>query len=145
MVSCVLIEFGETEVGNLGPAVVQEDIGGLNVPVRDSHLLQVPESVVEVQNNSFDFGLSEVLLLLEALVEVSFIAELSDDVAVAFGEESLVEVEDVGVVQGLQYLDLLVDQFLQSFGLEFVQGDDFDGDCVFCVGEGVRVRMFCPR
>jgi hypothetical protein len=123
---------------------VQEDIGGLDISVRDTHLLQVPESVVEIQNNSFDFGLREGLLL-EPLVEIPFVAELSDDVAVALGEESLLEVKDVGVVQGLQYLDLLVDQFLQSFGLEFVQGDDFDGYCVLCVGKGVRVRMFCPR
>jgi hypothetical protein len=140
----ILVELGESEVGDLGSAVVQEDIGSLEVAVRDAHLPQVLEAQVDVEHELGEFCVGKTLAL-EAFLEVALAAELRDDVAVAVGEEGLVEPDHVGVTHLLQDADLLEDELLEVLGLERVQRDDLDGHGLFWVGQGVRVTVLRPR
>lgn len=144
MAKQIRVELGESEVCDLGLSGVEEDVGGFEVAVGDVHLAEVPESAVDVGDEFLEFLFGEAAAG-EALLEVAVGAEVGDDVAVAFGEERLVELEDVGVVHALQDADLLEDEFLQPAGLQRVQRDDLDGHGGVCVPAGVLVFWFTPR
>lgn len=64
----------------------------------------------------------------DPFLEISTIAQLSDDIAIAIGEECLMKAENMGVIHQLQNFDFLEDEGLESLGLELVKGDGFDGN-----------------
>lgn len=56
------------------------------------------ESLKNFSNQRKGFFLRKFLALLEEVLEVSFIAELGDDVAIVGRTEDVVAFEDVGVI-----------------------------------------------
>lgn len=93
----VLGELGEAEVGDLGLAVVDEDVGYLQVAVDHAFLGEVEQALEDVPDVGEGLGFAEDPLGAQFALEVSFVAEFGDDVAVAVAGEDLVAAEDVGV------------------------------------------------
>lgn len=101
----ILGELGEAEVGNFGLGVVHEDVSYFEVPVDDVLLCQVLQSLEDVLDDGSCLVFIEVALLPQTGFEVSLIAELGDDVAVAVAGEDLEAAEDIGVAEFLEDVD----------------------------------------
>lgn len=123
----LLIKLGESEVRNLGHPIMHEDVGALEIAMRDAHLPQIPQPIVEIQYDSIELIFCEGFLPTEPVLEIALVADFGDDVAVAVGEQRLVKLDDVGVVHLLQDADLLEDELLQPLGLQRIQRHDLYG------------------
>lgn len=71
--------------------------------------------------------LCQLLALLEEVLEVALVAELGDDVAIIGGAEDVVALEDVGVAEFLERLDLALEHLLLGLALDGADVDDLDG------------------
>mgnify|MGYP000986650273 CR=1 FL=1 len=76
----------------------------------DFHLFEISESLIDVSYEFLQF-LFCGLFDFKVIFEVALVAELGDDIAIAFREEGFVKFEDVGVVHLLQYSDFFEDKF----------------------------------
>lgn len=106
MAGGVLGELGEAEVRDLGAAVVQEDVGDLQIAVDHVLLGEVEESLEDIADDGLGLVLLEVAVLAEAGLEVALVAELGDDVAIAVAGEDLQTAQYVRVVHFLEDFDL---------------------------------------
>jgi hypothetical protein len=66
----------------------------------------VNEAHKDLPNKGKSFFFRELLAFLEEVLEISFVAELSDDVAVIGGAENIVAFKDVRVVEFLESVNL---------------------------------------
>lgn len=132
-------KFGKAKVSQLGLAIVDEDIGNLEVPMHDVIFSEVEEASEDVLDVSFGFWFLDVAAAAEFALEVAFVAEFGDDVAVAIAGENLVAAQDVGMVQLLQDINFGEEKFFKLLALEAVEFDDLDGDDFFCMGRGLLV------
>lgn len=87
----------------------------------DSHFFEIFQSLVNIRDNLSEVLIVERFLVDDAIFEIAFVAQFGDDVAVAFGEQSLVEFENVGMIDLLEYFDLLKDEIFEQFGFERIQ------------------------
>ena len=97
---------------------MQEYVCDLQITVDHVLLRQVKQSLEDVLDDGLGPILIEVLLFPQPRLEVSFVAELSDDVAVAVAGEHLVALEHIGMVELLQHVNLREEQFLKLLALE---------------------------
>ena len=141
----VLGELREPEVRDLGAAVVQEDVGDLEIAVDHVLLGEVEEPLEDVADDGLGLVLLEVAVLAQAGLEVALVAELGDDVAIAVAGEDLVALEDVGVAQLLQHVDLREQQFLQLLALQRLQLHDLDRHDFVCISHPLLEISWCAR
>ena len=97
---------------------MQEYVCDLQITVDHVLLGQVKQSLEDVLDDGLGPILVEVLLFPQPRLEVPFVAELSDDVAVAVAGEHLVALEHIGMVELLQHVNLREEQFLKLLALE---------------------------
>lgn len=97
---------------------MQEYVCDLQITVDHVLLRQVKQSLEDVLDDGLGPILVEVLLFPEPRLEVPFVAELSDDVAVAVAGEHLIALEHIGMVELLQHVNLREEQFLKLLALE---------------------------
>ena len=97
---------------------MQEYVCDLQITVDHVLLRQVKQTLEDVLDDGLGPILVEVLLFPQPRLEVSFVAELSDDVAVAVAGEHLVALEHIGMVELLQHVNLREEQFLKLLALE---------------------------
>ena len=97
---------------------MQEYVCDLQITVDHVLLRQVKQSLEDVLDDGLGPILIEVLLFPQPRLEVPFVAELSDDVAVAVAGEHLVALEHIGMVELLQHVNLREEQFLKLLALE---------------------------
>ena len=114
----VLCKLSKTEVSNFGSTVVQEDIGNFQVPVDDIFFSQIEESLKDILDYGLRLELVKVALFAKAGLEVTFVAELSYDVAVSVAGEDLETFEHVRMVEFLQDVNLGKQKFLKLFAFE---------------------------
>ena len=97
---------------------MQEYVCDLQITVDHVLLRQVKQTLEDVLDDGLGPILVEVLLFPQPRLEVPFVAELSDDVAVAVAGEHLVALEHIGMVELLQHVNLREEQFLKLLALE---------------------------
>ena len=97
---------------------MQEYVCDLQITVDHVLLRQVKQSLEDVLDDGLGPILIEVLLFPQPRLEVPFVAELSDDVAVAVAGEHLIALEHIGMVELLQHVNLREEQFLKLLALE---------------------------
>jgi hypothetical protein len=97
VLKAILGELSEPKVGYFGLGVVHEDVGNFEVPVDDILLREVLQSFEDVLDDGGRLVLVEVPFLAQTGLEVSLVAELGDDVAVAVAGEDLEAAQDVGM------------------------------------------------
>ena len=97
---------------------MQEYVCDLQITVDHVLLRQVKQTLEDVLDDGLGPILIEVLLFPQPRLEVPFVAELSDDVAVAVAGEHLVALEHIGMVELLQHVNLREEQFLKLLALE---------------------------
>ena len=119
--------LGEPEVRDLDDLVLQQDVGRLEVAVQESVLRQVDIPHDKLSYDGQRVLLQQFLSLFEQVFEVSLVAKLSDDVAIIGGAEDVVALEDVGVVESLECLDLSLEHLLLGLALDGADVDHLDG------------------
>jgi hypothetical protein len=98
----VLHDPTEAKVAELGDALLEEDVGGLDVPVDDALAEQRAVPLREVAHEGLRLGLAESLVLpvlLEIVLEVSVFAVLQHHVDVLPRAEVVIELDDEGRLQ----------------------------------------------
>ena len=101
----LLGELGEPEVSNLGLALVHENVSDFEVSVDHVLLSEVEKTLEDVSDDGGRLVLVKVAVLPETRLEVSLVAELGDDVAVAVAGENLKALEHIGVTQFFEDVD----------------------------------------
>ena len=87
--------LGESEVGDHRSALAEENVGQLEISVEESSRSYFDKSANNALCQFHGFLFAESLLLLEKDAEVTPVAELSDDVAVAPLPHDIVALEDM--------------------------------------------------
>ena len=96
--------------------------------MHDFLVLQSEVAVSHVSNNFECLQLREPVLPLDVLLQIPIFTKLGHDVNVVLGHEYLDGAEDVGMGEGSQCVDLVVEQILLDFSLYFAEFQDLDGD-----------------
>ena len=66
-------------------------------------------------------------------LEIAAIAYFGDDIAVSMGGEHFEAPQDVGVIELFEDIDFGEEEFFQLLGLEGVELNDLDGNCLVCI------------
>ncbi len=103
------------------------------------------EAVHDVTHEPQHFPLAHPAALLEEGAEVALVAELSDDIAVGGLTDDVEALEDIGMLQLGQGLDLTVQHLATDCVSHALHVDGLDGDCLIWVGGGVLVVSLVPR
>ena len=97
-------------------------------------LSNLKETIDDVQHEGQDLCLAHPAFLLEDGAEIALIAKLSDDVAMGGFSDDIEALEDVGMFQLGQGLDLAI-QHLSADGVAHAfHIDGLDGHCLIWVG-----------
>jgi hypothetical protein len=100
--------LGESEVSDDGAAIAHEDIGQLEIAMQVAPFGHFDETSDDVLHDLEDFLLGDPPALLEEAGEVALVAVLRDDVTVGGLTDHVVTLQDVGVFNLGQRLDLAV-------------------------------------
>jgi len=95
--------------------------------MNDIFIREVVQSFEDVLDDGRSLILIKISLFPQLRLEVSFVAELSDDVAVAVASEYFVAFQHIGVIQLFQDIDFGEEQFFQLFAFEGFELDYLDG------------------
>ena len=106
---------------------------------------QVHQPLHDIGYKGVGSALLHVPVLAYFGLEVTIVAQLSDDVAVAGTREHLETFEHVGVVETLQDVDLSVKQLLEFLALEGLEFDYLNGHDFVWVDGRVLVISWCAR
>lgn len=113
--------------------------------MHDAILCEIGESLEDVLDEMPCFLLCQEPFFLDEHVEVSAVADLRDDEALALVVEDVVAFQDVRVVDLHQDLQLGSVQLLQLLGLERRQLYDFYGHHFSYVDGGIPVVSLRPE
>jgi hypothetical protein len=103
---------------------------------------EVFQPLKDISNEGSVFLLTEHSLFLEFLLEGALLAEFSGQIAVVAAFEDLVAADNVGVAERAEDLNLLLEELLHFGGVEGGESDDFEGEGLVWVGEGVLERRW---
>lgn len=106
-------QLGEPEVGDLDVAVVEEDVGELEVAVHDLVLDEGLEGVEDLAEVLDDLVLRQQSLPAHLGQHVAPVAVLQHEVVVVRGLLEGVQLDDEGVVAGLEHLNLVLQQLVE--------------------------------
>lgn len=97
-----------------GKIPLQQNIGQLDIPMRDAPRVQVGDSLPNTAYDLLDIfeGQQIAYVLLEVFLKIALLTEFEDEVVVVGRLESLVQFDDVGMVYVLDDQHLLGDHFL---------------------------------
>ncbi len=113
----------EAKVNHLGWKIfIEDDILKLDIPVRDLFLMQIAESFGEGFDDAATdlFGGFMVRQWFEIMVQRYAGKILHDDVEMIVGLHNIVDLDDVGVLQHLQYFYFSADWFFSLRLFDFV-------------------------
>lgn len=85
---------------------MHEYVGYLEVSMNDIFWFKVLKSFVDISNNIVQFPLFQFLLLFNFVLQISFVTQLCDDVAVSIAGKYLKTAQNVGVIELFENLDL---------------------------------------
>lgn len=106
-------QLGEPEIGDLDVAVVEEDVGELEVAVHDLVLDEGLEGVEDLAEVLDDLVLRQQSLPAHLGQHVAPVAVLQHEVVVVRGLLEGVQLDDEGVVAGLEHLNLVLQQLVE--------------------------------
>lgn len=86
--------------------------------MKEAALSDVKVTHQKLSNNGQRFLLGQLFSLLERVLKIAFVAEFGDDVAIIGGVVDIVALEDVGMVQFFQGLDLAIQHLLLRLALD---------------------------
>lgn len=89
----------EPEIRDLEHSLLDEDVGGLDIPVDDAATGEVLESLEELTHQGPYFFLGQGTAFLEGFLQTAALTELGDEVAVIGALEDLHATDHVRVVQ----------------------------------------------
>lgn len=126
--STFLEELGKAKVSKFVSLVLDEDVGGFEVPVDDRVLMQVAIATDELFDDDESFRLGHFLAFFEYVLEGAFVAELLEKIDVIRRLLDIVKFDDVRVFDGLHDLDLVFEGLVEFLGvlLDVGSGDSFD-------------------
>ena len=102
----------ESKIPNFPHIALEEDVGRLDVSMRDEVTGEVTEPVDKLMG---DIPPVDVGVALDVVLKSAPLTEFGDDVAVVLGVVDLVEFDDVFMVQLLQDFDLIPEQLALGF------------------------------
>jgi len=126
----LLVVLGKPKVSNFVGLVLDEDVGGFQIPVDDRMLVEIPVAPHELLEDDEALRLGQFLTLLQDILEGAFVAELLEEIDVIGRLLDVIEFDDVVVFDGLHDLYLVfkgVVEFLCVL-LDVAGGDGFDCD-----------------
>lgn len=108
-------------------------------------LTDLHEPLHNIPHEAQDLALAHATLLLQQGAEIALVAELSDNIAMRGLADDIEALENVGMLQLGQGLDLAVQHFAADRVSHALHVDSLDGHGLVCVGEGVLVVSLVPR
>ena len=94
----VLGELGKAEVSYLGMTIMHENVGDFQISVYDVLLSEVSQPFENVLYYGSGLVLVEVSILPQSGFQVTFVAQLSDDVTIAVASEDFETFQHVSMV-----------------------------------------------
>ena len=111
--SAFLVILGESKICDFVGLVLDEDIGGFEVPVDDGVLVQVLIAADELLDDDNGLGLWQFLALFENVLEAALVAQLLEEVDVVGGLLHVIQLHDVLVLDRLHNLDLVLQRLVE--------------------------------
>ena len=100
---------GKTEIRYLPYLLSPQNVCRLDIPMNNSHGHEVLGCLNNIRHDRGSRLLPESTLLGHVLQQIATFAELSDEVGVGLGSVYEVEFDDVGVVEVLEDVDLVLE------------------------------------
>ena len=119
--------LSEAKVSNFGDLVLEQDVGGLEVSVEKARLGDDSEAADDVSEDGDGLAFGQLLPLLEQVLQVALVAELSDNVAIIDSAVDVVTFHDIGVVEFFKCVDLSLEHLFSGAVAQGFQVDDLDG------------------
>lgn len=98
----------EAEVSNDGSPVTKEDIGEFKIPMQITSLSHLNETCYDILHNLEHFLLADPSPFLEEAAEIALVAVLSDDEAVGGFADHIIALQDIGMLNFSEGLDLAI-------------------------------------
>jgi hypothetical protein len=108
-------------------------------------LADLDEPLHNIPHEAHDLPLAHPTLLLQQRTEIALVAELSDDIAMRSLTDDIEALEDIGMLQLSQRLDLAVQHLATDRITHALHIDSLNGHGFICMGEGVLVVSLVPR
>lgn len=105
--------LAEAEVSQFNGAIIEEDIGGLEVPVQNMRLVECLEGCPELLEDLQRLLLRQSSLPLDVLGKRASVAILINEIVVAGRAEHLNELDDIGVGDLGEDVDLIIGELGQ--------------------------------
>ena len=109
-INIIFHDFTKAKICNFELSLLDEHIGGLDIAVHDVPAREILESLEKLVHQGPQFFFAEGAAFPESFFEAAAVAELGDEVAVIGAFEDLDAADDVGVVEGANDADFLLQQ-----------------------------------
>jgi hypothetical protein len=137
--------YGKTKICDFQLPVPDEHIGRLDIPVHDVPAGEVLQPLKKLARIGPQFFFGEGTAFPEGFFETAAVAELGDEVAVVGAFEDLDAANDVGVVEGADDRDLLLEQLFQLLEGQRGQLDHLHRKGLVWMGRAVPVPSRTAR
>lgn len=108
-------------------------------------LADLDEPLHNIPHEAQHLPLAHPTLLLQQRAEIALVAELSDDIAMRSLSDDIEALEDIGMLQLGQGLDLAVQHLATDRITHALHIDGLNGHGLVCMEEGVLVVSLVPR
>lgn len=139
LLSFLLFNLSETEISDLVHPIVDKNVWDFYIPVHNVFAFEVFQAFVNIDCNLIQFLLKEKTLKLESLWEITSIAELCDDVAVATTAQNIMTFYYIRMWQFLQDAGLSAQQLLHSWIRYWTQFNDLDSHLLVWINDFLLV------
>lgn len=118
----------KSKVCYLGLTIMNENVGYLQIPMYYAHMTQIHQPFKYCPYVRLGLLFFHTLFCLKFGLKITFVAQLSNYIAVPVACKDLMALEDIQMVQLLKYVDLRKKQLFQLFAFQAVELNDFDGN-----------------
>lgn len=136
---------GKPEICDFREAFFDENVGGFEVAVDDSFVVDVGVAIEDLVHELHCLILRQSLSGRDEFGEVSSLAQLGDDVGIVFSVVDVVYFYYVfAILQHFKHLDLRGEQILMNLPLDQLHIDYFDGHGFIYIMMDIPVISFLP-
>ena len=97
----VLGKFSKSKISNFGFSIVHKNVSDFQIPMDDILFSQIQKAFKDILDDWFDCLFSKMMPPPEFGLQITFVAQLCDNVAVAIACEYLKTSEYIGMVEFL--------------------------------------------
>ena len=102
----------KAKISDFSYSIMYEYIRNFQIAVNDVFRTEILKSFIDISNHAVYFYFFKLLLFLDFILKVSFIAKFCDNIAISIASEDLKASENVGMVHLFEYFYLWEEELL---------------------------------